>query len=133
MQTLGWKVSLSNGETLYQHKGDFCIVPGELSPWQRMLKYLRDNNLSITSLSLYTDSGQTFNLPSLGKNPKFHAFHSATKPNGFNFFYKAGLDVVGQEEQDLFAVIEAQYDTHKLQIWVDCNNVQNSWSLIIET
>ncbi len=134
METLGWKVSLSNGETLYEHKGDYCVVEGELSPWNRLLQYLTDNSLTITSISLYTDSGKSFNLPSMGKNPKFHAFAVAPKPLSYSFFNKMGQDALGGDDMqtDLFAVIEAKYEHTALQLWVDRNNTNNVWSLIVE-
>jgi hypothetical protein len=131
MQTVGWKVSLSNGETLYEYKGDFVIIPGEISPWQKLLQYIAQNNLTITSMSLYTDGGQTFNLPSAGKNPKFHAFDIQEKPIAYTFSNRLGQDMIGQTDGDLFAIIEAEYNTYRLQIWVDRNNPKNTWSLVV--
>lgn len=137
-----WKVGLSNGETFFEGKTPFDPQDGELSPWQRLQNYLYNNQTDITSLSLYTDEGQTWHLPSLGKNPKFKAFEEARKPLDFNFFHVVGQNIkvsrdsgrfIGEREEasDNFAVIEAIYSSHKLQIWVDNNNTQNSWTLVV--
>lgn len=129
-----WKVSLSNGETLYEEKGDYQIIPGQLSPWQRLLRHMVDVQAYITSLALYTRKGQTFNLPSLSKNPKFHVFANAKKPTHYTFYRKYGHDVYENEESaDLFSVIEAQYETYKLQLWVDEKHPENCWTLVEET
>ena len=131
-----WMVSLSNGENHYEEKGSFKTIDGELSPWQRLLAYLEANSLKITALSVYTDDGRYFNLPSAGKNPKFKAFGEATPPLGFKQFRQLGGDVVDNGDgtgtitsPDLFTVVEAQYETHNLQLWVD-NKTLNCWTII---
>lgn len=132
-----WQVSLSNGETFFEGKGDFIEVAGELSPWQKLLAYLRDNKLNITSISLYTDDNKTFNLPSLGKNPKFSAFFQDFKPIGYNMERQFAKD--HGESPDLFTTISAIYripimgtsGIHlKMSLWVDENNTNNCWSLL---
>lgn len=135
-----WQVSLSSGETLFEEKGDFISVPGELSPWNKLLKYIEDNSLTITSLSLYTDDGRTFNLPSLGKNPKFRAFDLAVKPCKFALERKYATDVDDKDNADRFTTVNAWYDlgycnefgnvSLKLSIWVDENNTNNCWTLV---
>lgn len=129
-----WQVSLSDGQTLFEDKGDFAVVPGELSPWNKLLKYIEDNSLAITSLSLYTDDGRTFNLPSLGKNPKFRAFDLATKPTKLMLERKFAVDADDKDNPDMFTTICAWYDFEniiiKLSIWVSEANPNNSWSLI---
>lgn len=128
-----WMVSLSNGENHHEEKGDYQTIAGELSPWQRLKRYIAINGLQITSLSVYTADGRYFNLPSAGRNPKFRAFADITPPLGFNLFRQMGSDVTptGEAigEPDLFTVIEAQYPDRTLQIWVD-NKTFNSWTLI---
>jgi hypothetical protein len=132
-----FQVSLSNGETFFEGKGDYQEIPGELSPWQRLTKYIAEKNLLITSLSLYTKDGQTFNLPSSGKNPKFRPFEAAQKPLDYNLGrYMArehsfiGNELKNTEVSDLFTVIEAIYPEYKLQLWVDENNPKNCWVLV---
>jgi hypothetical protein len=128
-----WQVGLSNGETFYEDKGIFIEVKDELSPWNKLLEYISHKNLTITSLSLYTDSGQHFNLPSKGKNPKFREFDRLEKPTGFRVFRKIGQEMVYGEKKmvmsDWFTVAEAQYEKCKLQIWVDEQNPKNCYTL----
>lgn len=133
-----FQVSLSNGETFYEEKGKFVTVPGELSPWNKLLKYISENKVLITSLSLYTKDGRTFNLPSAGRDPKFRPFVVAEKPIDFCLKRYLGremdienLKVVKIGPSDWFTSIEAVYPNYKLQIWVDENNTQNSWSLVL--
>ena len=130
-----WIASLSNGQTLYEERGNFKTIDGELSPWLRLLSYATENNLSITSIALTFDERTRYNLSSLGKNPKFHAFAQAAKPVAFNFFRKLGGDVidgkVNAETADHFGVIEAQYESGQVvQVWVDDAN-GNTWTLMV--
>jgi len=128
-----WQVSLNNGETLYEGKGNFIEVEGELSPWNKMLEYLQANNLEITSLSLYTDSGQRWNLPSKGGNPKFRAFDIAQKPYKLQLERVQGMDWDDQNNPDIYTTINAFYDyegvIYKLSVWVDEKNTNNTWTL----
>ena len=129
-----WSVSLSNGETLYEEKGEYTTLQGQLSPWQKLLKYIQEKGLKITSLSLYTERGQRFNLPSAGKNPKFKEFTDAEKPISYRMFRKAGLDINNNkvESEERFTVIETTYSNNKkLQIWVSEQNPDISWSVLI--
>ena len=126
-----WQVSLSNGETFFEGKGQFEEVDGEKSPWQRLEQYLLDEGAEITSLSLYTDDGRTFNLPTAGQNPKFnpHLPGKIEKPLDFLCFRYMEADVnrEGSKMHKLFTVAEAIYPDYKVQQWVDENNPQNSW------
>jgi len=133
---INWKASLSNGETFYEDKGDFCAIENELSPWRRLIKYTLDNKCSITSLALY-GGGRTFNLPSAGRGmPKFRVFETADRPIDFNFFRKYGGDLnKGQtdfESSDDFACIEAIYKDYRLQLWVDDRHSENCWVLVVK-
>lgn len=130
-KNIGWKVSLNDGSTHYEGKGNYLHLDGELSPWQRLVAHLEANNLHITSLGLYTSDGRTFNLPSAGNNPVFHAFSKSDKPLKYLCYRKVGLDVLGKNKSSNFIVAEAQYATHSLQVWVDCLNTRNSWVLAI--
>ena len=126
-----WIVGLDNGETHYEEKGLFTYIEGELSPWQRLLKYLAENRRNITSLGIYTEDGKRFNLPSRGKNPKFKAFVDADKPVSYRAFRRLGVDVQGENagKEDLYTVAEATYeDGRTLQIWVD-ETTGNVWTL----
>lgn len=128
-----WAASLSNGQTLHEEKGEYKTIAGELSPWQRLLCHIKANNLTITSLSLYSADGHTWNLPSAGKNPKFHAFAAAPQPVGYRFFRKAAKDVRNDGTDaawdDLYTCIEAKYETGTLQVWV--SEEGNAWSVLL--
>lgn len=153
METLNifWTASLSNGQTIYENKGDYAIKAGDLSPWRRLLLFLQENpEVKITSISLYTNDNRRFNLPSAGRNPKFKAFADAEQPISYNFFRKAGIDfdTAGmQEGTEIFSVIEAIYPANlhydregikklgiknkRLQLWVSGDG-RNCWSVIIK-
>lgn len=127
-----WQVGLSNGLTLYEEKGDYVTVEGELSPWQRLLSYMAKENVTITSLALYSGD-KRWVLPSMGNNPKFKAFCDAQKPLSFRAYRKMGADIEGGQitEQELYTVAEAQYENYKLQLWVSEKNPDISWVLVV--
>lgn len=139
-----WQVSLSNGETLYEDKGDYEIIPGQESPWQRLQTHLSETGATITSLSLYTDDGRTFNLPSAGKNPKFAEFAQIEAPLDFDMCRKIAreTDMTGKKDGSLqaqnhrvsewFTIIKAIYEDYTLEVWVDELNINNCWSLVKE-
>lgn len=128
-----WQVSLNNGETLYEGKGAFIEVAGELSAWNKMIQYITEKELEITSLSLFTDTGQRWNLPSKGNNPKFRAFDIAKKPFKLQLERVQGMDWDDQQNPDIYTTINAYYDyegeVFKLSIWVDEKNINNTWTL----
>ncbi len=135
MHQVLFTIGLSNGETIAEEKGNYQTLAGELSPWRRALAYINQRGVTITSLSLYTRDGQRWSVPSLGKNPKFHAFAVAEKPVSYNFFRQMGADVNRETgdtyNEEQYAVVEATYaDGTKLQTWVH-NSTFASWSLII--
>jgi hypothetical protein len=124
-----WKVSLSNGETIHESIGLYKKIEGDLSPWNKLLKYCDENDLVITSLSLWSRKGKTYNLPSSGKQPRFRFFIEAEKPVAYKMFRAYSSDSYGDYEH--YTVAEAEYtDGKKLQIWVDEKNTNNSWVLV---
>ena len=128
-----WKASLSNGETVYEGKGQFVEVEGELSPWNKLIKYVTENTLKITSLALVSFDGRTFHVPSTGTNPHFPLFHRAEKPVDYRFFNAATSTLIdGGETGRHYRVIEAVYETHRLQMWVDVFNPRNCWCLDVK-
>jgi hypothetical protein len=133
-QKVKWTVSLNNGETLYENKGLFTNVLGELSAWNKLQNYINENNLTITSLSLMTDAGQRWNLPSMGKNPKFKAFDTAVKPYKYVLERKVGVDWDDKDNLDTFTTISAylkiEGNDYKQTIWVQDNNPQVTWVIV---
>jgi len=131
MKSIKWQVALSNGQQILEDN-DFKNDETS-SAWQKLLSYISDNNLEITSLSLLTSDNRTFNLPSGGKRPRFKAFYDVEKPVGFNFGHRIGYDVKENsvEHEELFIFIEATYPNYKLQLWVDEHNPDNCWVLVL--
>lgn len=131
---VAWQVSLSNGETVSEGVGRFSETEIEMSPWQKLLVYLSENNLQITSLVL-VNVYRTFNLPSAGKNPKFRRFDMAGKPTGYRCERTIGKDVSVTGEalggSDWFTIGVAEYPDYELQIWVDENKPENCWTLVV--
>lgn len=128
-----WMVGLSNGENICEGKGDFKSTEGELSPWQKLLKYLDEKNASITSLSLFVNE-RRWNLPSSGKNPKVKEFDSAEKPIKYFCFKKMTADILSgkRENEEFYVVAQAEYERdRKLQVWVLDKEPFPSWSLFI--
>jgi hypothetical protein len=125
-----WAVGLSDGSNAYEGKGDYQFQEGTLSPYQRLLKHLEKEKLAITSLALYTDTNQRWNLPSEGNNPKFKVFQDIEKPTSYRFFRKAGMDIMGDSKEDC-SVIEANYKDKKLQVFVNEKYPHASWSVIV--
>jgi hypothetical protein len=129
---VGWKVSLSNGETHYEGKGRFAhaiVNEQNLSPWRAMIQYAVENNLKITSMALFTDTGSNYHLPSAGNNPRWEEFSSNGKPNDYKFFRAATN--TGGAQVDNFTVAEAVFDKYRLQIWVNTLDPQNSWCVTV--
>ena len=67
-----WLASLSDGTTVIEGKAPFAEVEGELSPWNKLLKHLEENDLHITGLRIQVkrnnESIKTYNLPSFNCN-----------------------------------------------------------------
>ena len=129
-----WSVSLSDGQTIFEEKGEYKSIEGEPSPWQKLQKLIQESGLTITSFCLYTDDGKRWNLPSAGRNPKFRVFDVAEKPKSYRAMRIMGADILGgqYENEDHYAIAEALYEGgKKLQIWVSEANPENSWSVIV--
>ena len=127
-----WACSLSDGTNAYEDKNEYQIIKGELSPWNRLLLHIKENDLTITSLSLYTDENQRWNLPSVGGNPKFSAFDQAPKPLEYVFCRKMAANILDGKTKSptIFNIIEARYEDKVLQTWVS-EDSRASWSLIL--
>lgn len=132
-----FQASLSNGETITEGKGAYTVTTGDLSPWQKLLKHLEQQQAHITSLSLATADGRRWNLPSAGANPKFREFTDAKKPSSFRMFRKLAMEAMSIEEmsnaqeQEIHTCIEATYDDgRKIQVWVSEDTLA-SWSVLV--
>lgn len=123
-----WTVSLSSGETFYEGKGKFEVIPGEQSPWNRLMDYIQDNNLQITSLGIYAKTGQRYNLPSSGIRPKMGLYKTKV-PRSYKFWRCLGRELDGRSEDDVYAVLECVFDPNgsKVQMWVSDKDVRKVW------
>lgn len=135
--TVKWYVSLSNGETFFEGKGDFRDFANMKSPWQRLIDYLIDHKVEITSLGLYTNSGKRFNLASAGSSPKFKNFENAKKPIDYQVERSVAreMSMAGGDAKvvDFYTVARAIYPTYELQLWVNNFNPDISWVYVKET
>lgn len=136
MPNVRFRVSLSNGDTLVEDKGILEEHDGELSAWNKLIKYRAEKKAKITSLSLFTEKGQTFNLPSSGRTPKFRAFDLAEQPFDYLMERKIGRNIAIADRKikkvqisDHFTCAVALYKNFRLEIWVDEENPRNSWVL----
>ena len=117
---------LSNGEDLVEGKGILSLVPGGDSPWWKLQKYLKDNNLRITSF--YRSHGDRhFVLPS--SDPKF----GGEVPISYNCFRRYGGDVLGSGDSwEHYCIAEAYYPRYKIQLIVDENDHNKSWVNVVK-
>lgn len=127
-----WCASLSDGSTFQEGRGEFQVIEGQPSPFQRLLLFVEERNLRVTSLSLYCGD-RHWSLPSAGRNPKFRAFEAAPKPESYRFFRAMGADQAGRNAgvEDRFAVVEARYASGlAVQVWVE-DGTLNSWAVAL--
>lgn len=107
---------LSNGENLIEDKGILKRVEGEPSPWLKLQKYIKENDLKITSMSLQskTDIGNRhYHLPS--QHPRF----GGEVPIGYNCFrWYAGDAVTGEGNIEHYTCAEAIFKDCKVQLWI---------------
>lgn len=130
-----WKASLSNGETFYEGKKPFELIVGELSPWERLKEYLTAKELSITSLSLYTDDSKNFHLPSSGNNPRFKLFSEVEKPQGFRYQRQMAVDLWGKNagKEETIVSVWAIYADYELGIVINEDDSRSSWTIVKRT
>lgn len=117
---------LSSGESLVEGRGVLEKVPGELSPWWKLQKHIKDNNLEITSFGLWVGD-RHYNLPS--KTPKF----DGTVPLGYNCFRMVGTDGLSEGGRVEYLICaEALFDNHKIQLWINELDDRKSWVTLVE-
>lgn len=128
-----WRVGLSNGENLQENSPIFLPGLEKKSAWQQLQLYIFLHKISITSLSLFTSTGQNFLFPSLGNHPNFKAYQDIERPISYKFFRKIFQPFTAGKiplKPESYSVIQAQYDNGSvLEMWV-CNNSFNCWTLL---
>jgi len=120
-----WFASLSNGENAVEGKGKFAEIKDELSPWQKLQAYIKENKLTITGMQIRAE-GKVFTLPST--EPKF----GGEVPLGYKYFRKVAADMMSDNPKDLqlaelYICIQAIYRTFTISLWVDEFHTKNSW------
>lgn len=123
--TARWFASLSNGENAVEGIGKFEEKQGELSPWQKLLAYVKENNLTITGMQIRID-GRVYTLPST--NPKF----GGEVPLSYKFGRKVAADMMSDNMGDIqlaemHIFISAVYEGFEVSLWVDEMNRKSSW------
>lgn len=110
-------VGLSNGENLIEGEGILQKIAGENSPWWKLQKYIKENDLEIRSMYLVSKTkvgNRHYNLPN--EKNKFNGI----APLGFNCFrYYASDGLSGDENVEHYCVAEAIYPKFKVQLWIN--------------
>lgn len=135
--------SLSNGQTVIEHKGHYAWIDGQPSPWQRLIKYTIENKLTINSLSLFTPHGATYTIPPAGGKPKFTGYNKKDEVKPIDFEVKRFLaremtigakdnkaEVEKTDIAEFYTIAEAIYPDFILQLWVDELDPRHSWVVI---
>lgn len=121
-------VGLSNGESLIEGEG-LLVKEGD-SPWWKLQKYIKENDLEIRSMSLVSKTkvgNRHYNLPN--EKGKF----SGLAPLGFNCFRHYASDgLSGDPSVEHYCVAEAFYQKFKVQLWVSEADPDKSWVNIVE-
>jgi len=116
---------LSNGESLVEGKGILSNETGGDSPWWKLQKYIKDNNLTINSFGLWVGD-RHYNLPS--NSPKF----KGEVPISYNCYRKIATDALsGEEVKEHYICAEAKYPTYKVQLWIDELDDNKCWLNIL--
>ena len=132
MEKVKFICGLSNGESLIEGQDRLSYVAGEDSPWRKLQKYINDNELKITSLSLVckTELGNRhYNLPNA--KPRFFGYEGRI-PKDYRVFrrvYTEGATGGGYEH---YTVAEAVYEDCRVQLWVSELDPDKSWVNLVE-
>lgn len=69
---MAWIANLSNGETLTEGE----VIAGERTPWQKLLAYMRHNDLKMTALRLSVGNVSVEAMPHKLCDGYFHAYEA---------------------------------------------------------
>lgn len=133
-----WAVTLSDNSSHIEGEGLFEAIANQPSPYSKLRQYMLNENLSIVSLHLFTDSGETWMLPSadLSKMPEFSPFRTLGQASDYAVKRFIGANFNGYpkkvEREDIFTVGIAIYGKYKLSVWVNENNTKESFVLVEE-
>lgn len=123
-------VGLSNGESLIEGEGILQKIAGEDSPWWKLQKYIKENDLEIRSMYLVSKTevgNRHYNLPN--EKNKFNGI----APSGFNCFrYYASDGLSGDPNVEHYCIAEAIYPKFKVQIIVSELDNDKCWINIVD-
>lgn len=123
-----WVATLSNGETAVERSGKFTVEQGEPTPWVRLVHFLGENDLWITSLRL-NYKGRTIHMPRL----TFDKFGLESKsPTHYSLQYH--LEAIGEfgtvMEQTIFMDLAAHYPDFAVHYIQDLTHANDSWVVV---
>jgi hypothetical protein len=139
-----WKAVLNNGVIAIEGEGDYC-ENNDISPWQRLEKFVIDNNLEIVDVSLFTANGQTFCLPTHQNRPRVKAFERKEQNASYvvlrtiareadvtrdNNNYNVSKDVLVEHYTILRVYYIDNGHNYTAEVWVNEQNTNNCWFLI---
>jgi len=128
-------VGLSNGEILTEGKG-ILEKDGTLSPWHKLQAYLKDNDLEIRSMSLYSKTkvgNRHYHLPNdPQKWAKFNKWQEGEVPIGYRCFRGVESDWGKDTSTSVYTCAEAIYKDYKVQLWVSEIDNDKCWVNMIK-
>lgn len=117
-----WVVSLSDGSSATEGRGEFKNIKDEPSAWQKLLSHLQENNLKITALRLEV-LGRRYHLPSL--NTAKHKFLSKVPKEIYyrrkvtNDVFVTDLNLIKKDNYERFIGAIADYGDFLVKLWVN--------------
>ena len=133
-----WLASLSDGTTVIEGDPPFDFEPGEISPWQKLLKHIKNNDLSITGMRVqierYGIPTMTINLPSLRTDGMTgtHERYTHIKPLlPIKFEHGRRIEsTVGGSIDWSHLFISAVYEDYEVIVFVDEAEGNEAWVIV---
>lgn len=133
-----WIASLSDGATFIEGVGNWWGDTTQHSPWFKLQKYLKKNNLHITGMRIQVwkpgEPTKTYNLPSMrltdsGQHDKFCLRYPIT-PISYNYYRWSSSGGVDDTEFDPYIEVQAVFEDFILSIIVCERTGNESWSIV---
>lgn len=139
MVTSKWLAALSDGTTAVEGKDAFAAVKGELSPWQKLLRYQDEHGVHITGMRVQIskpgEATRTYNLPSFNKTPKGNHEKWVTlyprDPGTYSYRRWVTCSLTAEEDRHHIE-IRAEYADFAVSLFVDEDEGNESWVVIHE-
>jgi hypothetical protein len=128
-----WIATLSNGDTVAEHTGNFEFLEGEPTPWVRLTHFVGDNQLHLTSLR-FNFNGRTVHMPRT-KLDKF-GFAERNRPPAYyslQYHHEAEMDMTGElKNREFFVDLAAHYPQFAVHFIQDLQQGDNSWVVVTD-